>query len=76
MKPIQRIIMKKIAVLPLRKDSKGIPGKNKKKMLGRPLFLWVLTEAIFSDLDAVCVFTNDEEIIQFINKEYHWTPKV
>lgn len=68
--------MKKIAVLPLRKDSKGIPGKNKKKMLGRPLFSWVLTEAIFSDLDAVCVFTNDEEIIQFINKEYHWTPKV
>lgn len=68
--------MKKIGIIPLRRDSKGIPRKNKKKMLGRPLFLWVLTEAIFSDLDAVCVFTNDEEIIQFINKEYHWTPKV
>lgn len=68
--------MKKIGIIPLRKDSKGIPGKNKKKMLGRPLFSWVLTEAIFSDLDAVCIFTNDEEIIQFINKEYHWTPKV
>lgn len=68
--------MKKIGIIPLRRDSKGIPGKNKKKMLGRPLFSWVLTEAIFSDLDAVCVFTNDEEIIQFINKEYHWTPKV
>lgn len=68
--------MKKIGIIPLRKDSKGILGKNKKKMLGRPLFSWVLTEAIFSDLDAVYVFTNDEEIINYINKEYHWTPKV
>lgn len=68
--------MKKTAIIPLRKESKGIPGKNKKKMLGRPLFSWVLTEAIFSDLDTVCVFTNDEEIIQYVNKEYHWTPKV
>ncbi|SDW72567.1 acylneuraminate cytidylyltransferase [Flavobacterium degerlachei] len=68
--------MKKIGIIPLRKDSKGIPGKNKKKMLGRPLFSWVLTEAIFSDLDVVYVFTNDEEIINYVNKEYHWTSKV
>jgi YrbI family 3-deoxy-D-manno-octulosonate 8-phosphate phosphatase len=68
--------MKKIGIIPLRKDSKGIPGKNKKKMLGRPLFSWVLTEAIFSDLDSVYVFTNDEEIINYVNKEYHWAPKV
>ncbi len=68
--------MKKIGIIPLRKESKGIPGKNKKKMLGRPLFTWVLTEAIFSDLDAVYVFTNDEEIIHYVNREYHWTDKV
>jgi YrbI family 3-deoxy-D-manno-octulosonate 8-phosphate phosphatase len=68
--------MKKIAVIPLRKDSKGILGKNKKKMLGRPLFSWVLTEAVFSDLDAVYIFTNDKEIVDYINKEYHWTSKV
>ncbi len=68
--------MKKIGLIPLRKDSKGIPGKNKKKMLGRPLFTWVLTEAVFSDLDAVYVFTNDEEIIHYVNREYHWTDKV
>jgi YrbI family 3-deoxy-D-manno-octulosonate 8-phosphate phosphatase len=68
--------MRKIGVIPLRRDSKGIPGKNKRKMLGRPLFSWVLTEAIFSELDAVYVFTNDEEIIRYINKEYHWTNKV
>ena len=68
--------MKKIGLIPLRKNSKGIPGKNKKKMVGRPLFSWVLTEAIFSDLDEVYVFTDDVEIINFIEKEYHWTTKI
>ncbi|MCD8518377.1 MAG: acylneuraminate cytidylyltransferase family protein, partial [Flavobacterium sp.] len=68
--------MKKVAIIPLRKGSKGIPGKNKKKMLGRPLFSWVLSAAIFSDLDEVYVFTDDEEIISFLSKEYHWTSKV
>lgn len=68
--------MKKVAIIPIRKGSKGIPGKNKKKMLGRPLFSWVLGEAIFSDLDEVYVFTDDEEIVTFLEKEYSWSPKV
>jgi YrbI family 3-deoxy-D-manno-octulosonate 8-phosphate phosphatase len=68
--------MKKIGVIPLRKDSKGIPGKNKKKMMGRPLFSWVLTEALFSNLDAVYVFTNDTEIISYVEREYYWTNKL
>lgn len=66
----------KIGIIPLRKDSKGIPSKNKKKMVGRPLFSWVLTEAIFSDLDAVYVFTNDTEIISYVEREYSWANKV
>jgi len=68
--------MKKVAIIPLRKGSKGIPGKNKKKMLGRPLFTWVLSEAIFSSLDVIYVFTDDQEIISFVQNEYHWTDKV
>jgi N-acylneuraminate cytidylyltransferase len=68
--------MKKIAIIPLRKDSKGIPGKNKKKIVGRPLFSWVLTEAIFSNLDLIYVFTDDSEIIEYVEREYHWTTKV
>lgn len=67
---------KTIGFIPLRKDSKGIPGKNKKKLLGRPLFSWVLTEAIFSKLNEVYVFTDDEEIIEYIGKNYAWTEKV
>ncbi|MDN3666495.1 cytidylyltransferase domain-containing protein [Algibacter miyuki] len=68
--------MKKIGFIPLRKNSKGIPNKNKRKMVGRPLFTWVLGEAIFSNLDEVFIYTDDQGIIDFINKEYHWTNKV
>ena len=68
--------MKKIAIIPLRKNSKGIPGKNKKKLLGRPLFCWTLGAAIFSELDEVYIFTDDEEILSFIQKEYSWSSKV
>lgn len=68
--------MKKIGFIPLRKGSKGIPGKNKKKLLGRPLFCWVLGEAIASQLDIIYIFTDDEDIVSFVNREYHWTDKV
>ena len=68
--------MKKIAIIPLRAGSKGIPGKNKKKLLGRPLYQWVLTEAIFSELDQIIVFTDDEEILNQIESEYKWTSKI
>lgn len=68
--------MKKIGFIPLRKGSKGIFNKNKRKMVGRPLYTWVLGEAIFSDLDTVYVYTDDEDVIDFIAKEYHWTSKV
>ena len=67
---------KAIGFIPLRKNSKGIPGKNKKKLLGRPLFTWVLTEAIFSSLDEIYVFTDDDEIIDYINVNFNWSTKV
>ncbi len=68
--------MHKIGFIPLRKNSKGIANKNKRKMVGRPLFSWVLGEAIFSELDEVFVFTDDKELITFINSEYAWSKKV
>ncbi|MCG1036604.1 acylneuraminate cytidylyltransferase [Polaribacter sargassicola] len=68
--------MKKVAIIPLRKGSKSIKGKNKKKLLGRPLFSWVLEEAIFSNLDEIYIFTDDEDIIDFVNKHYQWSTKV
>ncbi len=68
--------IKRVGFIPLRKGSKGIPNKNKRKMVGRPLFTWVLGEAIFSDLDVICIYTDDQDIIDFVVKEYHWTNKV
>lgn len=67
---------KKIGFIPLRKGSKGIPQKNRRKMLGRPLFTWVLKEAVFSELDEVVVFTDDETIINFVESQYRWTNKI
>lgn len=68
--------MKKVAIIPLRAGSKGIPEKNKKKIMGRPLFSWSLGEAIKSMLDEVYIFTDDNGIIDYVEKEYQWTPKV
>lgn len=68
--------MKKIGILPLRKGSKSIPRKNFKKLLGRPLYQWILGEAIHSDLDEIYIFSDEIEIEQFIKREYKWTSKV
>ena len=54
---------KSVGFIPLRKGSKGIPGKNKKDLAGKPLYQWVLDEAIQSNLDEVFVFTDDEGIM-------------
>ncbi len=68
--------MKKIAIIPLRAGSKGIPGKNKKKILGRALYQWTLGAAIESQLDKVYIYTDDLDILDVISKEYSWTDKV
>ncbi|SDC79944.1 acylneuraminate cytidylyltransferase [Geotoga petraea] len=68
--------MKKIAMIPLRAGSKSIKNKNRKKMLGRPLFTWVLGEAYHSNLNQVYVFTDDKEIIDYVEKEYKYTDKI
>lgn len=68
--------MRKIAIIPLRAGSKGIPGKNKKKLLGKPLFSWILGEAIFSDLDKIYIFTDDKDIAYMVKENYFWTDKV
>lgn len=68
--------MNKIGIIPLRKGSKGIPGKNKRKLLGRPLYQWVLNEAIFSMLDVIYIITDDHEIIKEVEDEYVWAEKV
>lgn len=68
--------MASIGFIPLRKGSTGVPGKNKKKLLGRPLFCWVLGQALASRLDLIYIYTDDEGILSFVEKEYYWTDRV
>lgn len=62
-----------IGFIPLRKGSKGIPGKNKKLLAGKPLFKWILDEAVESNLERVYVYTDDDDIIYSINNDYKTT---
>lgn len=69
------IVIKKVGVIPLRKGSKSIKNKNRKKLLGRPLFAWVLWEALKSKLDEVYIFTDDKNIIEYVENEYKYNQK-
>lgn len=55
--------MKRLAVIPARGGSKGIPRKNLAMLGGRPLLGWTLAAAMESGcLDRVIVSTDDSEI--------------
>jgi CMP-N-acetylneuraminic acid synthetase len=56
--------MKFLAVIPARKGSKGIPGKNLHALNGKPLVQYTIEAALSSsELDRVIVSTDDEKII-------------
>ena len=56
---------KVVAIIPLRGNSKRIPGKNIKTFHGRPLAYWVAHAAKQSKyIDAIHVSTEDEKIKQ------------
>jgi CMP-N,N'-diacetyllegionaminic acid synthase len=62
--------MKKYAVIPARKGSKGLPGKNIKSFHGKPLIAWTIEQAIQSRLfDRVLVSTDGEDIAE-ISREW------
>lgn len=52
------------AILPLRKGSKGIPGKNTKMIAGKPLYQWQLDALVASPaIHTVIVASDDEELL-------------
>jgi CMP-N,N'-diacetyllegionaminic acid synthase len=55
--------MKPLVVIPARRGSKGIPGKNIKLLAGKPLIQYTIEAAreVFSD-KIICVSTNDLQI--------------
>ena len=59
-----------LGLIPARGGSKGLPGKNIKPLLGKPLIAWTIEQALASKyLDKVVVSTEDEEIAG-ISKKY------
>lgn len=52
-----------LAVIPARGGSKGIPGKNIKNFLGKPLIYWTIKNALESSyIDRTIVSTDDSNI--------------
>ena len=59
-----------LGLIPARGGSKGLPRKNIKPLLGKPLIAWTIEQALASKyLDKVVVSTDDEEITK-ISKKY------
>lgn len=59
-----------IAIIPARGGSKGLPRKNIRPLLGKPLLAWTIEQAKKSRyIDRIMVSTEDEEIAE-ISKEY------
>jgi CMP-N,N'-diacetyllegionaminic acid synthase len=65
-----RIPKKKIlAVIPARGGSKGVPGKNTKRLAGKPLILHTIEAALESKhLDKIVVSTDDQDIARVAKK--------
>lgn len=58
-----------LALVPARRGSKGLPLKNIKKMLGKPLIAWTIEQALESKyLDKVIVSTDGQDIAKLANK--------
>ncbi|BCB96329.1 acylneuraminate cytidylyltransferase [Dissulfurispira thermophila] len=54
-----------LAIIPARGGSKGLPRKNIKPLLGKPLIAWTIEQALNSRyIDRLIVSTEDEEIAE------------
>jgi CMP-N-acetylneuraminic acid synthetase len=52
-----------IGLVPARGGSKGLPRKNIRQLLGKPLIAWTIEQALASSyLDKIIISTDDEEI--------------
>ncbi len=59
-----------LGLIPARGGSKGLPRKNIRPLLGKPLITWTIEQALASKyLDRVVVTTDDKEIAE-VSKKY------
>jgi len=63
--------MKLLCLIPARRDSKGIPGKNWKLLNGKPLINYSIESALsIPNIDTICISTNSDEIIQIVESQF------
>jgi len=67
--------MKRIAYIPARSGSKGIPKKNIRPLCGKPLMGWMIEAALKTGLfDRVMVSTDTEEFAEVARSCGAWVP--
>jgi len=58
-----------LAVIPARKGSKGVPGKNTRPLCGKPLVTWTIQQALASEhLKHILVTSDDPEVLSIARK--------
>lgn len=58
-------MIKVLAIIPARKGSKGVPNKNKKVILGKPLISYTIEAALESSLlENIYVSSDDNDILK------------
>jgi CMP-N,N'-diacetyllegionaminic acid synthase len=62
---LENIVMRGdfIAVIPARAGSKGIPNKNRRPFLGRPLIEWTVSTAVESEIFKHVITSTDDPLI-------------
>jgi len=59
-----------LAIVPSRGNSKGLPGKNIKPLIGKPLISWTIEQGLNSKyIDKLIVSTDNDKIAK-VSKEY------
>ena len=57
--------VKTLGIIPARRGSKRLPGKNMRALGGRPLIAWVIDAALgCSSLSDLCVSSDDETVLE------------
>jgi len=61
--------LKTVAIIPIKKNSKRVPGKNFRKIKGKPLFRYLLDKLNNCNFDEVYVDSDSQEIENYCDKK-------
>jgi len=61
--------MRVLCVIPVRGGSKGIPGKNRRMVAGKPLLVWTIEQALASHQNLDVLVSTDDEQLALLARE-------